>query len=530
MRANEIRPVVCPTASMEEAGSAFEDHERRATTDRPACSRHALRFAGFAVLLTSLAAGWSCGGSEQATRPTNLLLISIDTLRPDFLGCYGYPRDTSPHLDALAAEGMLFEQASTTAPWTLPAHGSLLTGLYPSRHGATSEDRGISRGVQLLAERLASQGFRTGAIVNSAWLRQRFGFRRGFDDYTLLEPTHDPTRSGEIVDRAIAWLATRARAGEDGTPFFLFMHDLQVHSSYLTLPRFKEGLVGPYDGLVNGTTSQLKLVRSGVLALSDADLQHLSDLYASGIRQADHDLGRLLQALEDTGLAATTLVVVVSDHGEAFMEHGDVLHGRNQFQELMRIPLLFRGPGVPRGRRSAVPVSIVDVMPTVLSLLGGSAPQRSDGADLSELWREGGAPALANRVLFGEADHNNIDLDITRSARRGRHKLHLNRLTGATALYDLAEDPGETRDLKASDPRTSADLGAQLEAFALGAVQGRALPELDPGDEAQLRALGYLDDGPRKRPPVTAPEGPEPSSSRLETVRPDPILDRHFRE
>jgi arylsulfatase A-like enzyme len=432
-----------------------------------------------ALAAAALAAG--CGGGTPAA-PRNLILISVDTLRPDMLGCYGHPRDSSPALDRIASEGALFENAFTTAPWTLPAHASLLTGLYPRRHGAVRERSAIGEGVETLASRLVAGGFRTAAIVNSYYVSARYGFARGFEAFRYVPATNAPAGDG-IVEHALDWLAAEPR-----DRFFLFLHDYQVHSDYRSLPVFEQEFTRSYSGPFTGTTAELLAVRKGQLVPTPRDAEHLRDLYVAGIRQLDQEIARLRDSLERSGLWERTLLVVTSDHGEEFLEHGGVLHGRTQYDEVLRIPLILRGPGVPAGARIARPVSILDVLPTVLALLGEPRPEGIDGVDV---FAEPGAGE--ERILFGEADHNNREPDITRSARAGRFKLVLDRLSGDHALYDLRVDPGEREDVAALNRQQARRLLGELTRFESTRREGTALAPVDREARQQLEALGYVE-------------------------------------
>jgi arylsulfatase A-like enzyme len=436
------------------------------------------------VLAAGLALTAGCGPSRPAP-PQRLVLISVDTLRADHLGSYGYGRPTSPGIDALAREGVLFEDVSAPSPWTLPSHASLLTGLYPSRHGLKAHDRYLPSTVPTLAALLGRAGFVTAGVVNSYNLGPRFGLDRGFQEFVYVEEVADQVEpSTRITDQAMAWL----RQHRDRR-LFVFVHYYDVHSDYRSRPRYEEQFVSPYQGRADGTTAQLMAFREGRGRLDDKDAAHLIDLYDAGIRQMDDEVHRLVSFLRDEKLLDGTLLVLTSDHGEEFLERGGVLHGRTQFQEVMRVPLLMRGPGLPAGRRDPAPASLLDVMPTVLGLLGIEGPPSLDGEDLL---RQGGADRRAGRYLFGEADHNNAEPDVTRAVRHLGYKLHFNRLTGRRELFDLSRDPGEGVDRAASEPAVTADLRARLERFMQ--IRGEAAPPSRPTPEEieKLRSLGYL--------------------------------------
>jgi arylsulfatase A-like enzyme len=423
-------------------------------------------------------------------RPTNVLLISIDTLRPSMLGCYGYDRPTSPTLDRLAAEGVLFENAFTTSPWTLPAHGSLLTGLYPRHHGARTGRHGMRRGVPTLGEILSGKGFATAAIVNSYFVSRPYGFARGFQDFVFHREYATGKEPSEVIDTALTWLSKKR-----SDPFFLFLHDYDVHSDYGARPEYEELFARPYEGRITGSTQQLLQFIREPFDLDARDVEHLIDLYAAGIRQKDEELTRLIEHLRTSGQLESTLIIVTSDHGEEFLEHGGVLHARTQYDEVIRIPLILSGPGVPRGRRIVEPVSINDVLPTTLTLLGLSWDGAVDGTDASQLWRKEPDETARNRILFGEADQHNEKPDIMRSVRYAQYKLIHNRLTRRSALYDLHADPHERHDVSDTHPEMTRRLMKELRRFESAPLLGDPLPPVDEETKLRLEELGYLQDG-----------------------------------
>ena len=432
----------------------------------------------------------SSGSAEDA--PRIVLLISVDTLRPDRLGSYGYTRETSPRIDALASRGVLFEQVMSVSPWTLPAHASMLTGLTPTRHGVTSHDQSLSQSVPTLASRFREAGFVTAAAVNSSNLGPEFGLSRDFEHFLYVrESAARRWPSTLVTDRALMWVDSLA-----GEPLFLFLHYYDVHSDYSSLEEFETLFTSPYDGPWDGATAPLAALRlgRGEVVLDERDVEHLLDLYDAGIRQMDSELGRLFDALAARDLLGETLVVLTSDHGEEFLEHGSTLHGRTQYQEVVAIPLIFAGPGVPAGGRVGVPVSLVDVVPTLLALTGLDADPWLDGTNLVPLW-EGETTRYADRVIFSESDHRRRWHDELRAARRGNFKLIYNRRTKQHALYELKSDPGEMRDVAASYPTVVAELRAELDAHMAAPRAGVATraAELSADERAHLQSLGYLE-------------------------------------
>jgi arylsulfatase A-like enzyme len=447
----------------------------------------ARRIAPLLLAIAALAAG--CDGVPQ---PRNLLLISLDTLRADHLGCYGYPRPTSPFLDQLAARGVLFEQAWATSPWTLPSHASLFTGLYASQHGVVSNQVGLPPELPTLAELLRERGFATAGFVSGIFLGPRFGLGRGFDRYVVI-----PTRAEEggtatslsatrrVSEGGLAWLAVQARS-----PFFLFLHYFDIHSDYRPEPRFAALFAGPYRGPVDGTSRQLRAFLRGQIEFDAEDRAHLVDLYDAEIRQLDQALQELFEALRGRGELARTLVVVTADHGEEFFEHGGVFHGRTQYQEMLRVPLILTGPGIPAGLRIDRPVSLVDLAPTLLGLLGTGAAPAVSGRDLSALWRRPDAD-WPEREVFAEANHTREGGSPQRAVLRGGWKLVLHD-SGRQELFDLSADPGERVDLANDQPQRAAELANRLTSTLPSVREAPALPKLNPEMRMQLEALGYV--------------------------------------
>ena len=430
----------------------------------------------------------------QAWAVPNVLLVSIDTLRADHLGCYGYQRPTSPTLDRLASEGVAFTDVSAPSPWTRPSHASLLTGLYPSRHGVKTPAHGLDAAVATLAAAFAAAGYDTKAIVNSEHLGERFGLLRGFASYDYVSEwsrwppwrRHIVDSADAITDRALRDLA--AAGGE--RPLFLFLHYYDPHSDYAPSADYARLFVRPYAGPLDGGTEQLLEIQRTERPLRPEDRDHLVDLYDAEIRQLDAQLARLFAFLDERGLARSTVVAVTSDHGEEFLDHGSVLHGHTLYQELLAVPLILRGPGIAAGRRVSSVASLVDVMPTLLSLAGVPLSSAVDGLDLSGQWLPD-APELPDRAVFAEADSKNAEPDVKRMVRRGRWKLCYDRLEKTSRLYDLAADPSEQIDRSASDAQVAGDLSARLEQFVRGERRVAEPIVVPPAARQRLRSLGY---------------------------------------
>lgn len=443
------------------------------------------------LLFTSLfCALGSCGGGEREPGPDNLILISVDTLRADHMGIYGYERPTSPVMDAYAEGGTVFEHTTSTASWTVPSHMSMFTGQYTRTHGIDGWRKGLSQKTQTLASALEAEGFATAAFVNVTLLNPQRSFDRGFQDFMYEPPAKSANGSTQkILEGAIPWMKEHANER-----FFLFLHFYDVHSDYNPLPEFRKQFVRMYSGDVNGETAQLRAYRKGdrTLPWDAPDARHLVDLYDAGIRQFDTQVAELFEHLETTGLGEKTLVILTSDHGEEFLEHGGVLHGRTLHQELVHIPLIMRGPGVPAGNRVGGNASLVDIMPTALSLLGFDVPEQCEGLDLSQSWRSGAS--FDERLVYSEADKwlAQEPGNKRRAVRRGDFKLLYDHATGKRSVFDLSQDPNEMGDLSAEKEALVKVLWGELERFMAGKTELDETVEMSDEEMKELEDLGYF--------------------------------------
>lgn len=424
------------------------------------------------------------GCSKKKAEQWNVILISVDTLRADRLGCYGYKRPTSPFLDDFAASGTLFENAVAQSPWTLPSHAALLTGRFPHRIGVVDEWKRLPSDAPTLASILKEKGFFTGSFVNSYWVSELFGFDKGFETTRFFDDTMG-NLGGEITDAAVAWLNRHGRK-----PFFLFIHYYDVHSDYAPDDSFRELLAGEYDGNALGTTEELLAVREGKVSYSEKSLAHVSNLYDAEIRQLDGELGRLFKHIRDSGLEATTVVVVTSDHGEEFMDHGGVLHGRTMYREVLQVPLLIRGPKIPKNRRVEELAMLIDVVPTVLGCLGIDVLEAFDGVDLVKMLRAP-SPEHKDRLALASADHNNEKPDILRMMQNLRYKFCLNQLSNDRELYDLRTDPLERTNIAEDKPDLVEQFMQILDRVMAQKGEGAQAPPRTEEEMQRLKELGY---------------------------------------
>jgi arylsulfatase A-like enzyme len=446
---------------------------------------------GAALAIATMCAT-ACGSGQDARNvepspPPLTILISIDTLRPDHLGVYGYSRPTSPRIDAFASRAVVFENASSTSPWTLPAHASLLTGRYPRNHRLISHERRLPLSVMTIAARLKQARFDTRAVVNTHNLSERFGLEYGFSKFRYVEESVDRVSpSTWITDQAIEWIGEPRER-----PLFLFMHYYDAHSDYTAFPEHRAAFEAPYGGEIDGSTVQLLNFRRGRGEINAADADHLIDLYDAGIRQVDEELQRLFAFLRESGKLDSALVILTSDHGEEFLEHGSVLHGQTHYAEVLRIPLIIRYPPRLPALRIRSPVSLVDVLPTILGLLGEAPMADVDGLDLSPLWNDPSAQTISQfdqRALFSGGDHLG---GATRSIQQGTFKLIYDAETDARELYDLSADPDERANIAEFRNDVAQSLESALMGTGSGVVSEGVPVELTDEEKALVEALGY---------------------------------------
>jgi len=435
------------------------------------------------VVTLALLAG-ACGPERLAE---NAVLISIDTLRPDFLGCFGSELGASPSLDALCHEAVTFEQAISHAPSTLMSHASLLTSLPPSRHGASfANRRALPEELVTLAEALRVRGFRTASFNEGGQVAGRWGLAQGFEVYESMGRGRD--RFDRIVERALEWLDAPAEPVDE--PFFLFLHSYEVHHPYTPeaedLARFAPA---GYDGWLGDRIdiSELRWINQGGVEIDGADLARIRAAYSAEIASADRALGRLLDGLRERRLLDRTLIVFTSDHGEEFGEHGTVgWHTHSLYDELLRVPLVVALPGGRwGGERVARQVRLMDVPPTILDALAAEVPAGWEGRSLLALLRGEPVPpllAVAQRdVRDGDRDEGDAAL------RTGRWKWYDGR------LHDLLADPAERHDYSHLEPELARTLEAALgELLRAGPAAAGEEVELDPETRERLKALGYL--------------------------------------
>ena len=417
---------------------------------------------------------------EEGRRPERVVLITIDTLRADYVGCYGSKSSRTPTLDRLAANGVRFATAISPTPMTMPSHTSLMTGLDPTLHGVHSNAKfRLNDGIPTLAAQFQAHGFATAAFLSSVVLDRRYGLARGFDVYDdrmgfrrnieAATGGYAERTADQVVDATLQWLKSAP------SRFFLWVHFYDPHGSYDPPRGFRP----------RQTATTAKPEEVGTIEYAK---QVFPPLYAGEIYFADTELGRLLRVLNRKFADHRTLLVVTSDHGESLGEHGELTHTLTAYDATQKVPLLMKGPGVPRGRVVDAQVRLVDVAPTILSLSGLPAIERTTGQDLGP-WmrgeREDGLEAyvetLETYLAYGWSPVLGLRKDGYKYLRTVRPE-----------LYALDTDPHELNDLAARLPAKLKAFDAALEAHladALAVVPNAVTP---PEEIALLESLGYV--------------------------------------
>lgn len=483
-------------------------------------------------MLASLAA---CARETERDPRPNVLLISLDSVRRDMLGCYGadFPRSPSPNLDRLAAEGIRLEDAVSGTSWTLPAHATLFTGVPELVHGVEQDGQRLDDSLPTLAEELRAAGYRTAGVYSGPYLDPRFGFGRGFERYragygpelaaaargaaealarvhALDDSTPDEKSHGVLAANARAehelevashrdssarvvtdlLLEELAAAGGEKRPFFLFAHYFDAHYDYVPPAPFDRELDPDYAGAVDGGDFVRRLAAP---AAGARDLAHLRALHAGELAWTDAQIGRVLDELERRDLAANTLIVVVSDHGDEFLEHGGFGHRRTLYQEVVRVPVIVRWPdGLPTIGPQGGLRTLACVAPAVLALV--------QGAPWGET-RLGYSPAFALGRLILNPTGRREDVRVIESFRHHSVKLLRERALGPDAAetlrwIDLARHPDE-RDADWSNdfgqPPAADALDSFRREFAWLVRERKDAPLAEKTEDllAAFRGLGY---------------------------------------
>lgn len=409
----------------------------------------------FLVFLISLAAGVCCSQGcgqlfslQEKPRP-NIFLFLVDTLRADHLGCYGYPRATSPEIDAFARDAVLFSSARSQASWTRPSVATLFTGNFSSSHGVISRNDELTDDNFTMAESLAAAGYDTKAFVTNFNVFSYYGFHHGFNDYFEYNSSDSDgrhyTKADMLVDSVLPHLEH-----DGGAPLFFYIHSMDPHYPYLP--------PAPFDSLFRASDSDQ--------ITDDTERYYTSNrnAYDGEIAFTDYHFGRFINRLKELDLYNDSLIIFLSDHGEAFGEHGTEGHGYTLYEEQIHVPLIIKMPG-GRGGNTAVgePVGLVDIFPTICDYLGIRHGRAMDGASFLPLL-EGRAGQHHPRSQYAEEQLDDVKL---RSLITNGYKIiDTQAPEPGVEIYDLAHDPGETRDIADGEPLLRKQMLRSIQAFS----------------------------------------------------------------
>jgi arylsulfatase A-like enzyme len=473
------------------------------------------------LLAVFAAAAWTSSATPPAPPPPaytaaapdpsrprrNVLLISLDSLRADHVGAYGYKRDTSPSFDRFAKDGVLFRNAISTSSWTLPTHLTMFTGRSQLSHGVVVDTLVLSTAIPTLGQIFKEAGYATAGFVSGPYVGGHYGYDRGMDTYTdfsaswgkgaearaaILSPT--------INEKAIEWLDKAHKE-----PFFLFLHYFDIHYDFVPPAPYDTMFDPDYTGTMDG---RFFIERDDVHAKMDPrDLEHIRALYDGEIRYTDEHVGRILDKLKALGVYDDTVVLITSDHGDEFFEHGNKGHHRTVYDEVLRIPFALRLPGGEHsGKTIDEQVSLLDVFPTLLDAAGFRVPSDVEGESLAGWLR--GRRSTREAIYSDFYDKRGFNLQVARRTAGEKTIQHFNRIThpkrGSLEYYDLARDPAESDNRADEQPAkmTSAveamttwlELRWRTHRHTQLATDGTASIEIDADTQERLKALGYVGD------------------------------------
>lgn len=452
------------------------------------------------VAALMIVAGFLAGMSFLRSEDTgpNVILISVDTLRADHLGCYGYERSTTPNIDQFAKDGILFVNAIAQSSWTLPSHLSLFTSLYPSSHGVISKEEKLNEKHITLAEVLQGIGYETVAFTDGGYVKEKFGYQ-GFDHFESNRTGKEEYGIEVVYTKAVNWLK-----GNHSKPFFLFLHTYQPHSPYDPLPPFDIYSDKNYNGIVDVSAGQKSDYYEGIKSeMTREDYQYVIDKYDGEILYTDHFIGKLFEELRRLGLYDKSVIILTSDHGENFMDHTDSELGfighYELYDEIVKVPLIIKAPELPTGKVINAQAESIDIMPTVLDLLEINIHHKVDGGSLMGLIEHG---SYDDVFAFSERSLSpNREFDEYKMIRSNDWKLLL-RLRNSPdpsemELYNLKVDPKEQNNLFTEEAEVGKLLLANLQSWMdtqkeKSKKSSADKIQLDKESIEELKALGYI--------------------------------------
>lgn len=452
------------------------------------------------VLITLLCAVCVAGSCTKDRAP-NVILILVDTLRADRLGAYGNQRVLTPFLDELATHGTVFLNAYSTSSYTVPAVATLFTSRYTSQHRVINSTSSLQDSEVTLAERLSEAGFAAAAFSANIQINAEYGYQQGFQNFFTMKLRK--LRAYTIRERVRKWLDTSTSRA---TPAFLYLHYFEPHYPYEPPEPFRGRFRFQTTAPINEQQALRNAGPGNWHLLSPDDVALLASLYDAEIASLDEQLRLQFNELRERGVLDNAIVVITADHGEEFRDHGEMGHGRSLYGEQIRIPLIVTGPGIA-AQRVSENVSLVDVAPTLLELIGQPAPRAFEGRSLASLLRGNSIVGWFNSIgtFFGVQRQSPILFELERMNGKYDTRRHTVGLIDGNAkllqgrdgetLYDLRTDWGEQAPL-ASGGEVSVDALRERLTAMRADLQRRAAPEaeqkpLDPATKEKLRALGY---------------------------------------
>lgn len=448
-----------------------------------------------AVLLSATFVGgiyaWLYSRPGTPKEGRSYVVIVVDSLRADHVGAYGYERDTTPIADALAEDGWLVEQPLAQAPWTKPSVASIFTGTYTGVHRVLSAKRvvdgkplsdSLSGKFVTMAEAVKTAGLATAGFGMKLHLQAKYGFDQGFDAYDM-EVGDAPA----IRKKTISWLRRR-----EPDRFLIYLHYNDPHYPYRPPEEWTRWGNGDPSVQITGDTK--RKIQSGAMNLSEAQAQELRDAYDSEILFNDYEIGKLLEQMDHRGYK-NVMVIYTADHGEEFLDHGDITHGQSLYDELVRVPLIVGGTGLPdasRGKRTKRPIELIDIMPTILDMEGLPLPPFIQGRSFASALMEGADDEELEA-------HGYSQMPGAETVSDGRWKLIRSSDESAFQLFDLVADPDELNSLTASEAETAEALNELLNGWTtvnlnlFDEIQPQDTAPLDPEIEERLRSIGYVD-------------------------------------
>jgi len=404
----------------------------------------------------------------------NIILISIDALRADHMSCYGYHRNTSPNIDRLASEGVLFKNAFSQATWTLPSHASIFLSQYVWRHKVDTPKKKLGNSPPTLAEILKYRNYTTCAFVGTGFLLPKFGLNRGFETYKF----------GEFasLEKCLSWLESARNK-----KFFLFIHAFDVHSPYNPpLLYFDLYTKGSCEGKHLRTSKGITPDKLDVSKLAIEEIDYIIAVYDGDINYVDDRLGKIFEKLNQMGIDDNTIIILTADHGEAFKEHGKFEHGYKPYIEEVHVPLIIKGPGIPKNRIYENYVQHIDIPPTIFDILNIPQIKKIQGRSL--------LPLMHNCEI--EKDFKTYSCGLFSMSLRTKEWTYIINQDGPDELYDRINDPKEQNDIIEKRPIIAQKLKEELEDFIVLTSEGKSQVteevHIDEKLKERLKSLGYL--------------------------------------